>query len=261
MTGLVVGGRLDDRVALITGASSGIGAAIARRFAAEGGRLIVAGRDADGLDRLAEELGPSVRPLVLDVTLAEDWSAACAFVLAIEARLDILVNCAGAGVEGNIETLDAESWRSGMALNCDSVFLGTQAMLPALRRTAAPSASVINIASVGGLRPQAGWLAYCTAKAAVIQMTRCIALHGATLSPPLRANSLCPGVTETPLFDAYVDQFGSREATLAAFAKATALKRVAQPEEIAGLALYLASDEAGFVTGTEYLIDGGSALL
>ncbi len=256
-----MGGRLDDRVALITGAGSGIGAAIARRFAAEGCRLIVTGRDADALDRLSDEIGPAARPLVLDVTVAGDWSAACAFVLGLEARLDILVNSAGAGVEGNIETLNADDWRAGMALNCDSVFLGTQAMLPALRQTVAPSASVINIASVGGLRPQADWLAYCTAKAAVIQMTRCIALHGATLSPPLRANSLCPGVTETPLFDAYVEHFGSREATLAAFARATALKRVAQPEEIAGLALYLASDEAGFVTGAEYLIDGGSALL
>lgn len=256
-----MGGRLADRVALITGAGSGIGAAVARRFAAEGGRLILTGRDADALGRLAADIGPAARPLALDVTVPEDWSAACTLVLALEGRLDILVNNAGAGVEGNIETLSADGWRSGMALNCDSVFLGTQAMLPALRQTAAPSASVINIASVGGLRPQADWLGYCTAKAAVIQMTRCIALHGATLSPPVRANSLCPGVTETPLFDAYVEQFGSREATLAAFARATALKRVARPEEIAALALYLASDEAGFVTGAEYLIDGGSALL
>ncbi len=254
-------GRLENRVALITGAGSGINAAIARRFAEEGCRLIVTDRNQDKLERLVSEIGAAARPLVLDVTVPEDWAAACTFVLALDGRVDILVNGAGAGVEGNIETLSLEGWRAGMALNCDSVFLGSQAMMPALQRTAAPSASIINIASVGGIRPQGDWIAYCTAKAAVIQMTRCIAMHGAGLSPPIRANSLCPGVTETPLFDAYVENFGSREATLAAFAKATALKRVASPEEIAGLALYLASDEAGFVTGTEYLIDGGSSLV
>ena len=256
-----MGNRLEDRIALITGAGSGIGAAIARRFGLEGCRVIVAGRSADDLERVAQEIGPTARPFALDVTVAKDWASARESVLAQEGRLDVLVNCAGGGFEGNIETLNTENWRSSMELNCDSVFFGTKSMLPALRNTHAPSASVVNIASVGGLRPQADWLAYCTAKAAVIQMTRCVALYGAKLVPPLRANSLCPGVTETPLFDAYVDQFGSRDATLAAFAKATALKRVAKPDEIASLALYLASDESDFVTGAEYLIDGGSALL
>lgn len=254
-------GRLEGRVALVTGAGSGIGAAVARRFAAEGSEVIVTGRSLDGVEALAGEIGSAATPLVLDVTRVEDWEAASAFVLARNGRLDILVNNAGAGVEGNVETLTPDAWRAGMSLNCDSVFYGSQAMMPALRRTAAPSASIINFSSVGGIRPQGEWIAYCAAKAAVIQTTRCIAMYGATLSPPVRANSICPGVTETPLFDAYVEQFGDREKTLKAFARATALKRVASPDEIAGLAVYLASDEAGFVTGTEYLIDGGTSLL
>lgn len=223
--------------------------------------MILVDRNQGKLDRQLATLGSAARAECFDVTQDIGWSESLGRLLEREGRLDILVNGAGGGVQGDIETLTPASWRAGMALNCESVFLGTQAMLPALRRTAASSASVINLASVGGLRPQADWLAYCAAKAAVIQMTRCIALYGARSKPVIRANSICPGVTETPLFDAYTDAFGSRQATLAAFAKATAVKRVAQPEEIAGLAVYLASDEAGFVTGAEYLIDGGSALL
>ena len=253
--------RLDGRVALVTGAGSGINAAIARRFAAEGCAVILAGRDSKKLENKLSGIGPRARSLILDVTSPEAWEAARDDVLAREGRLDILVNGAGAGKQGDIEALDYAGWRDAMTLNCDSVFLGAHYMLPALRRTCGRSSSIINIASVGGSRPRPEWIAYCAAKAAVIQLTRCIALYGAKLTPPVRANSISPGATATPLFDSYIEQIGSREATLAAFARSTALKRVAEPEEIAGLAVFLASDESDFVTGADYLIDGGTSLL
>jgi NAD(P)-dependent dehydrogenase (short-subunit alcohol dehydrogenase family) len=247
-------GRLSGKVALITGGASGIGWAAAERFAQEGAIVIVADRAADKLRECTASLrayGSRHRCIHLDVTLEEDWIHALAEVDAAFGRLDVLVNNAGYGAFLPIDATTLQEWRAVMAVNLDSVFLGTKYAMPLLAR--AGKASIINMSSIRGLVAGHGTAAYSAAKAGVRLFTKATALECATLGNGVRANSVHPGQVETPLFKEAMASSGRLQSTL----DRIPMGRVGQPVEIADALVFLASDEATFMTGSEVVIDGG----
>ncbi len=242
-------------VVLVTGASSGIGRAIARAFAGAGYGVMAAGRDAG---RLAEATAglDNVQRHVGDLG---DPAACCALVAETEAafgRLDVLVNNAGIIHRATAEETSDSQWRETMAVNLDAVFYLARAALPALRRRG--GGSIINIASDWGLRGGARAAAYCASKGAVVQLTRAMALDHA--GEGIRVNAICPGDVNTPMLTAEALQRGlDPVAALATSAADSPNGRVTEPEEVAALALFLASDAAPAITGTALPIDGGAS--
>lgn len=242
-----MGGRLDGRVAIISGGARGQGAAHARRLAAEGaivyavdvleeeGRAEVKGLVAQGLD---------VEFARVDVTSPDDWVSVVRRVVDSHGRLDVLVNNAGIIHVTPMLTETVESWNRLLAVNTTGVLLGMQAAVPAMR--ASGGGSIVNISSVFGLAGAEGYIAYCASKAAVVAMTKTAALEHAGDS--IRVNAICPGGVRTPMNDA---EPGGGVVPL------TPLGRRADVAEIAGAVAFLASDDASFVTGTELVVDGG----
>jgi NAD(P)-dependent dehydrogenase (short-subunit alcohol dehydrogenase family) len=250
--------ELQNRVALVTGATSGIGAAIAHRFAAEGASIALVARRAESLHQMAETLaqsGARVHPIAVDLAADEGPESAVRETVAAFGRLDILVNSAGILSMGTIETTSLAAWDEMMRINVRSVFELMQKAMPHL---AEHRGNVVNISSVTGPRSFPGVLAYCVSKAALDQLTHCAALEMAEKG--VRINSVNPGVVATGLHL----KTGMEEAAYEAFLQRSRtthpLGRVGTPEEVVELALFLASDRASWITGVTYLIDGGRAL-
>lgn len=243
-------GRLTGKTAFLTAAGQGIGRATAQAFLAEGARVIATDRDADKLVDVGE-----AHPL--DVTDA----AAVAAIAARVGPVDVLFNCAGFVHQGTIlDTTDAE-WDFAMGLNVRSMVSTIRAFLPGM--LAAGSGSIINMASaVGSLKGAPNRCVYATTKAAVVGLTKSVAADYVTRG--VRVNALCPGTVQTPSLDdriaANAAQAGSVEAARTAFIARQAMGRLAKVEEIAALAVYLASDESQFMTGQALVIDGGWTL-
>ena len=248
--------RLPDTVALVTGAASGIGAAIADRFAREGATVYVTDRDAAGAARTADALradGLDARPLALDVTDDAACADTAARVLGEAGRLDVLVNNAGAGHVGTLEATTTGDLDRLYAVNVRGVFALTKAFLPAMR--ARRRGNVVTVASIGGVVGIRERLAYGTTKFAVVGFTKCLALDHA--HEGIRANAICPGRVETPFVAARLAEYADPEAARAEMTATQPVGRMGTPGEVAAAALYLASDESAFVTGTAFLIDGG----
>lgn len=243
-------GRLTGKTAFLTAAGQGIGRATAQAFLAEGARVIATDRDADKLVDVGE-----AHPL--DVTDA----AAVAAMAARVGPVDVLFNCAGFVHQGTIlDTTDAE-WDFAMGLNVRSMVSTIRAFLPGM--LAAGGGSIINMASaVGSLKGAPNRCVYATTKAAVVGLTKSVAADYVTRG--VRVNALCPGTVQTPSLDdriaANAAQAGSVEAARTAFIARQAMGRLAKVEEIAALAVYLASDESQFMTGQALVIDGGWTL-
>ena len=247
---------LQNKVTLVTGAAAGIGKAIAEAFAQAGAFVYVADRDAQsGAEtamRIKAEQGMADF-LPLDVSREEECERAGRHVLTAHGRLDVLVNNAGIGHVGTLlQTTGADLDRL-YAVNVRGMFNLTKVFLPGMieRR----SGNVINLASIGGVVAVRDRLAYCTTKFAVVGFTKSLALDHATQG--IRANSICPGRVETPFVSARLKEYPDPEKAYREMASTQAIGRMARPEEIAAAALYLASDESAFVTGTEFIIDGG----
>ena len=250
-------GRLAGKVAFITGAASGIGQAIARRFVAEGARVALADIDEAGGAALAGELGAAALYLRHDVTEEADWIANLARAVAAFGRLDIIVNNAGIGPAGTIEKTSLEEWRRVHAVNLDGVFLGCKHGIAPLRE--AGGGSIVNLSSVAGLLGTPTLAAYGSSKAAVRQLTKSVALHCAARRDAIRCNSIHPAFAATPMVERMIAESKAPERTRAALAEQIPLGRLGEADEVAALALYLASDESRFVTGGEFVIDGGLA--
>jgi len=250
-------GRLAGKVAFITGAASGIGQAIARRFVAEGARVALADIDEAGGAALAGELGAAALYLRHDVTEEANWIANLARAVAAFGRLDILVNNAGIGPAGTIEKTSLEEWRRVHAVNLDGVFLGCKHGIAPLRE--AGGGSIVNLSSVAGLLGTPTLAAYGSSKAAVRQLTKSVALHCAARRDAIRCNSIHPAFAATPMVERMIAESKAPERTRAALAEQIPLGRLGEADEVAALALYLASDESRFVTGGEFVIDGGLA--
>lgn len=248
------GKRLDGKVAFITGAASGMGAATARLFALHGARVAIADLNEEDGRRLAAELGPRARFERVDVTREGDVEAAIGHTVDAWERLDCIFNNAGfGGALGPIDETAVDDFDITFDVLLKGVFLGIKHAAPVMKRQR--SGSIISTASIAGL--EAGWAPhlYSTAKAAVIALTRTVALEMAEWD--VRVNCICPGVIATPLAVGR----GFTEEAQANFREEMAsgqpLGRVGEPEDIAQCALWLASDESTFVTGQGHVVDGG----
>jgi 3(or 17)beta-hydroxysteroid dehydrogenase len=249
-------GRLAGRIALVTGGASGIGAACARRFVAEGAEVVVADRDLSRAREVAAALGAAASVVELDVAGDESWQAAIAAVAARHGRLDVLVNSAGISVPADIETADYAHWQQIQRVNADGVFLGCKHGLALMKETTR-AGSIVNLSSTLGLRPHASFVAYDASKAAVWAITRAVALHCGAAGIPVRCNSVHPGATLTPMSQGVIAASPDPATTLAKLAAIHPMKRLGKPEEIANAILFLASDEASFITGIALPVDGG----
>ncbi len=248
-------GRLDGKVAVITGAASGIGAATARRFCAEGAAVVVADLNADGAAGVVETCtaaGGRALARRVDVTVEDEVAAAMRAAVDTYGRLDIVFNNAGlGGAIGPLELTSVEDWDRTQAVLLRGVFLGIKHAVAPLR--AAGGGSIISTASIAGLRAGAGPHAYSAAKAGVINLTRTAAVELAR--DHIRVNCICPGGIHTPLLSSRFP--GGAEALTPLLNVLQPLPRAGFPEDIANMALFLASDEAGFVTGAAMVVDGG----
>lgn len=250
-------GRIAGKVALVTGGASGLGDAIVRRFVAEGAWVVIADIDAAAGNALADELGGGASFLSLDVTQEDQWTAAFKEVDARHGRIDVLVNCAGITTIGSVEDLTLDAFRHELDVDLAGVFLGCKHVIGLMKNT---GGSVINIASMASIRASHYLAAYNAAKAGVTHMTKSIALHYARQKYEMRCNSVHPGVIHTPILDKVLAQSDAPEALYAEWVAGHPIGRIGQPEEIAALCLYLASDESSFATGAEFVLDGGSSL-
>lgn len=249
--------RLDGKVALITGAASGIGAATARAFVEQGAQVVIGDLNEAAGEALAGELGAGAIFTRLDVTNAANAQAAVTLAQERFGRLDTLVNCAGIGFVGNLEETPENEWAKLFAVNVTGTFLTCAAAVPVMLAQEPRGGSIINIGSVAGLVAVSRRFAYGATKGAVVALSKSIAIDYAGTG--LRCNCICPGTIYSPFVEGYLDRFHkeTKEQTVAELHARQPVGRMGRPDEVADLAVYLASDAAEFMTGSEVVIDGG----
>ncbi len=253
--------RLSNKIALVTGAARGIGAAVSELFVREGATVILSDIRDDAGVMLADRLGDSACYRHLDVREVADWEAAATHITETHGRLDVLVN--NAGITGLVETpgphdpehLDMESWSAVHRTNMDGVALGCKFAIRLMKSS--PAASIVNISSRSGLVGIPAAAAYASSKAAVRNHSKSVALHCAEKAYPIRCNSIHPGAILTPMWDPILGKDAAREKALQAIAADVPMGRLGEPMDVAWATLYLASDESIYVTGIELNVDGG----
>ncbi len=253
-------GRVEGKVALITGGARGLGEATGRTLAAEGAIVVLTDvLDAEG-EVLAKDIvanGGKATYLHQDVTDEAAWDALMSELVATHGRLDIVVNNAGVVHDANVEDTTLEAWRFVNAVNSEAVFLGTRAAIKVMKSQEPRGGSIINISSIAGLVGIENLAAYNASKGAVRLFTKSAALHVAKQGYNIRINSVHPSYTWTPMVQLLGDNTGDRDAFFDALGQAHPLGRPGAPMDIAWGVLYLASDESTWVTGSELVIDGG----
>lgn len=239
-------GKLDDKVAIITGASQGMGASHAKLFINEGARVVITDINEEKGQQLAKILGDNALFVKQDVSSEADWQKVIQTTLDHFGKLDILVNNAGISFNKSLEEITVDDYLKIFKINQLSVFLGTKYAAEAMKKNG--SGSIVNISSMNGL--VGGAVGYTDTKFAVRGLTKAAALQLA--HDGIRVNSVHPGVISTPMIHQ-----GDSEAVIKEFAKAIPLQRVAEPEEVSKMVLFLASDDSSYSTGSEFVIDGG----
>jgi 3-oxoacyl-[acyl-carrier protein] reductase len=248
-------GRLAGKVAIVTGGASGIGEATARRFAAEGARVVVADRDGERAAAVADEVGAVAQ--ACDVTSGTELRALADAAVEAYGGIDSIVNCAGRPSPVPLKALDEPEWELTFDVHVKSVALLTQAAAPHM--AARGGGSIVTIGSAAALAIMAGQPAYCAAKGAVITLTKALAVELA--EDLIRVNCICPGIVRTPMLMTYFGERFPDEAErlgiLEELERPTTLGRMAEPAELAAAALFLASDDASYVNGAVLSVDGG----
>jgi NAD(P)-dependent dehydrogenase (short-subunit alcohol dehydrogenase family) len=257
-------GRVHDKVALVTGAGSGIGRATAVLLAGEGATVLVADVNDQAARTVSTEIraaGGKAEPLALDVTDEAAWTVTMEQALARHGRLDVLVNNAGVPSGGPVAETSLGEWRRVLAVNLDGVFLGTKHGIRAMR--AGGGGSIVNVASVSGVRPFAGAAAYGAGKAGVRLLSKIAAIECRDAGNGVRVNVVTPGGVKTPMwhavdfFQRLVAEHGGAEEAFAAMAGSVPSQEFYPAEEVAGTILYLASDESSHLSGVEMVMDRG----
>jgi len=250
--------RLDGKVALVTGGTSGIGAGAVRRLAAEGAQVAFTGSNAEAAARLMAETGASFH--AHRVEDAPGWPALMTTLVGRYGRLDIAFANAGTEAgDGSVESITIDGWNRLLAVNLTGVMLTAQAAVRAMRVNpgGATGAIIIN-SSMSAYRPMGNFVAYSTTKGALIALSKSVAMHCANQGLKIRCNSIHPGVVETDMIRGVINRAPDPAAARAQFEGMAPLKRMAKVEEVAALVAFLASDEASFISGSEYSIDGAS---
>lgn len=259
--------RLAGRIAWVTGGGSGIGAAVARALAAERARVLVTDIDGAAATAVAEAIrasGGTAWGAAQDVTAEADWDRALADLRRLAGGLHILVNNAGvAPTADTVETLSLADWRRSMAVNLDGVFLGTRLGIRAMKHNAPPGGVIVNVSSIYGLVGITRAPDYAAAKGGVRLLSKAAALECCEAGYPIRINSLHPGYVHTPMLERGIARMTSAgvvadaDTALGAIAALHPMGRLATAEEIARAVVFLASDDASFMTGAELVVDGG----
>jgi 2-keto-3-deoxy-L-fuconate dehydrogenase len=252
--------RLDGKVALVTGAGSGIGEAIARVFAAQGAHVMLGDIQLEAASRVAasiQEQSGLATPLAVDVADESQVQATMQRIASISGRLDVLVNNAGVSHVGNLLETSLEEWERVMRVNVRGVFLCAREAVRQMLAQSPVGGVIINLASVAGMIAVDRRLPYSASKGAVLALTRSIAIDYATQG--IRCNAICPGTVHTPFVEGYLTRSfaGHEDEERQKLHARQPIGRMGRPDEIANTALYLASDEAAFVTGSSLVIDGG----
>ena len=246
-----------DRVIVITGGTSGIGAACVEEFLSLGGTVYAIGRDAGKAEQLLRSLSnpPNLKVVLGDVGGAEFTSQAVEQVLRETGRLDVLVNCAAVMRRGNALELSDDEWEESLRINVSGTFFMCRAALPHMKRLG--GGAIVNVSSDWGLVAGKGHVAYCTGKGAIVNLTRALALDHA--ADNIRVNVVCPGEVKTPMLESGLKRRGYTEADgFAELGKTIPIGRVSDPVEQARTIRFLASDDASYVTGAVMSVDGGS---
>ncbi len=247
--------RLENKVVLLSGGASGIGAETARLVVCKGGKAVLADRDEAKGRALAAELGPAAHFVPLDVTQEPSWQAAVAATVATFGGLHGLLNSAGVGVRNTVEDCSLEEYRRVNDINSMGTFLGCKSAITAMRESG--GGSIVNISSVLGLRGAAHAMAYSASKGAVRTLTKNVALHCAQMKYNIRCNSVHPGYIDTPMIAPRLEQNVENMTGRQFLEELHPLGRLGRPEEVANMILFLLSDESTFSTGSEFVCDGG----
>ena len=241
-------GRINRKAALITGGASGIGLATAMRFVEEGARVTITDRDEPAGEAAEKAIGPGCRFLNQDVTHETRWDEIVADCVKTHGRLDILVNCAGIFRAGPIEHTTLEAWRETITINLEATFLGCRAAVRAMKRE---GGAIVNLCSVAGNIGEADYAAYDASKGGVRLLTKSVAVYCAREGYDIRCNSVHPGSIDTPMTQHMSRPDADREKHPA--------RRIGRAEEVAALILFLASNDASYLNGTELIIDAGDS--
>ncbi len=246
--------RVNGKVALVTGAASGIGRASAIMLAAQGARVVVTDINEDGAAVVAAQIGDNAMHIAHNVTDEQAWVEVLGNTAAEFGGLHVLVNCAGTAITGSVEDTSLEDWRFLHALDLDSVFLGCKYAIRHIAESG--GGSIVNISSISGIIAGHNLAAYNSAKAAVRHLTKSVALHCAREKNNVRCNSVHPAFVDTPILNNLI-RSGDRRAALDKLARQIPMEMVGMPDDVAHAVIYLASDESRFMTGSELILDGG----
>ena len=248
-------GRVDGKIALVTGAASGIGLQASLRLAEEGARVMMTDINVENGKKEAERLGRNAEFLKLDITLEEDWISVLRETVKRFQSLDILVNSAGMVLIADVEQISLEDWRQVHAVNLDGTFLGCKHGVRVMKEFGA--GSIINLSSVSGLIGGFNLASYNSSKGAVRMLSKSVALHCARSGYGIRCNSIHPTFIETPMLESMIRDAPDPEKARQTLIRQVPLRRIGTTDDVAKMIVYLASDESTFVTGTEMVIDGG----